>query len=114
MTRRRLSTRERARLFDLHGGVCHICGFKIGPDDVWQVEHVIPWAMTRDDSDENRKPAHDRCHKPKTKVDFAQIAKAKRLEAKQKGTFARKSRLPGSRDSGWKQKVTGEWVRRTA
>lgn len=113
MTRRRLSTRERARLFELHDGVCHICGEKIdGVRERWEIEHVIPFALTRDESDENMKPAHANCHKGKTAVDKGVIAKSKRVAAKHNGTWAPRSKLPGSRDSGWKHTFRHGWVRR--
>lgn len=38
MTRRSLSARERIRLFELHGGICHFCGGKItGAREGWEI-----------------------------------------------------------------------------
>lgn len=114
--RRSLSATERLRLFTLHGGICHICGEKIdGTRERWDIEHVIPWALTRDDSDGNRKPAHYRCHKPKTaSEDIPRIAKAKRQARGHIGAKRAKGRpMPGTKASGWKQRIGGRWERRT-
>jgi len=114
--RRSISTKERLRLFALHGGRCHICGDRIdGIREPWDVEHVIPWALTRDDSDKNRQPAHrgGSCHGAKTKTDVKAIAKAKRIEAKHKGAWAKKGRaIPGSKASGMKRGFDGRVTRR--
>jgi 5-methylcytosine-specific restriction protein A len=112
--RKHISTRERARLFLLHEGLCHICGNKIdGVRERWDVEHVIPFALTQDDSDENRKPAHYACHKPKTKDDVRMIRKSDRVRAKHIGAKAPTRRpLPGSRNSPFKIKLDGTIVPR--
>lgn len=87
MPRKRFSRKERVRLFDLHGGKCHLCGEKIQVGEVWELEHVIPWAMTRDDNDENVKPAHKTCHKSKTADDIDGMSKADRIRAKHIGAW---------------------------
>jgi 5-methylcytosine-specific restriction protein A len=93
MARKSLGTRERARLFLLHDGLCHICSVRIdGTRERWEVEHVIPWAISRDDSDENRKPAHVHCHAVKTKDDRKDISKTERMRLKANGSW--RSRTP--------------------
>jgi len=110
---RRMSPSRRARIFQAHSGTCHICGGRIdGTRERWEVEHIVPYALTRDDSDENLAPAHERCHAKKTPEDVTRIAKAKRGNRKHTGAHRPKSTLPGSRVGEWKRKVTGEWVRR--
>lgn len=109
--RRSLSTRERKRLFDLHGGICHICKQTIdGVREAWDIEHVIPWAITRDDSDENRKPAHrgGKCHGEKTKRDIKTISKSNRVRANHIGARApSRNPIPGSRNTRFKKKLDG-------
>lgn len=106
MTRRRLTTLQRARLFEKHNGVCHICGGKIGVTEAWDVEHVIPLAVGGDDEPANMAPAHKHCHRTKTTGDRRDIAKCERVRAKHMG--ARKpSRFPGSRTSRFKKKIDG-------
>ena len=105
--RRSLSAKERLRLFTLHGGRCHLCGGNINAvREAWDVEHVTALALGGEDDDENRKPAHVRCHKTKTADDVGKIAKADRVRMKHVG--ARKRGWGGQ----WKRKVSGETVRR--
>lgn len=112
MTPRRMTPLRRARIFDSAGGVCHICECRILAGEPWEVEHVIALEISRDDSDENLRPAHVACHREKTAEDAGIISKAKRVRAKHVGAWESKSPLPGGRKSKWKRKVSGEWVRR--
>lgn len=107
---RSMSPSRRARIFEHHDGICHICGGKIdGVREKWDVEHIIPLAMTGDDSDENLAPAHKKCHGSKTKTDVHQIAKAKRVSRKHIGAVKPKRKIG---DPRFKKKVSGEVVRR--
>jgi 5-methylcytosine-specific restriction enzyme A len=86
MKRRARTLLQRTKIFTTYGGKCHLCGHKIDAvKEGYELEHVVPFAMTNDDSDENLRPAHKACHKDKTKDDVAAIAKAKRIEAKHLG-----------------------------
>lgn len=106
---RRMSPTRRARIFAAADGVCHICGQTIdGTRERWEVEHVIPYALTRDDSDDNLRPAHQRCHADKTAQDVPQIAKAKRVARKHTGAHRPKSTIPGSKSSRFKRKINGK------
>lgn len=102
MPRRARTPRQKLEIFQRDHGICHICGLAIdGTREKWELEHKVPYAMTRDDSDENLAPAHVKCHAGKTKTDKAKIAKAKRIEAKHNG--ARKTgkrRMPYRRFDG--------------
>jgi len=93
MARKHFSRTERVRIFDLHKGACHICGHKIQVGEAWDMEHVIAWELTRDDSDDNVRPAHKSCHKIKTADDVKAIRKADRVRAKFIGAWP-KSRTP--------------------
>ncbi|MEO9633108.1 MAG: HNH endonuclease signature motif containing protein [Sulfitobacter sp.] len=113
MSRRKRTTLQRAAIFEAHGGICHICGEPIdGTRESWELEHIIPFDLTRDDTDENIAPAHVACHRQKTKQDKATIAKSNRVAAKHKGARAPKTRLPGSKGTKWKRKVDGTVVPR--
>jgi hypothetical protein len=60
---------------------------------LFEVEHVIPWALSFDDSDDNLKIAHTVCHKTlKTGDDVARIAKAKRQSGIEGGQAARRAK----------------------
>jgi len=112
--RARLSTRERVRLFALHGGICHLCECRIVPGEVWDISHDLALALGGADDDANRMPAHRKCHQARTRDDMGLIAKAKRREAKHIGAYRSKSPLPGGKASPWKRKIGGAVVRRDA
>ena len=98
---RRMSPSRRARIFEAHKGQCHICGERIdGTREKWEVEHVVPYALTRDDSDDNLAPAHERCHATKTPDDVRKIAKAKRVHRKHIGAANPKRKMPYRRFDG--------------
>jgi 5-methylcytosine-specific restriction endonuclease McrA len=102
--RQRLSTRDRARCFDDEGGICHICGQKIMAGERWEVSHEIPLAAGGDDTPDNRKPAHYRCHRTQTAdIDAPLIAKTRRQHQKHIGAFRTSRPMPGSRASGWRK-----------
>ena len=106
--RKSFSPKERLRLFDLHGGVCWLCDVVIDQKrEAWEVEHTLALALGGDNSDDNLRPAHVRCHKAKTAADVGKTAKANRQRNKYLG--ARTSRWP---KSPYRRKVNGETVRR--
>lgn len=94
--RRKFTDKDRARIFAANAGCCHLCGDKIdGVREAWEIEHVIAWELTRDDSDDNLRPAHKACHKNKThKQDRPAINRAKRREAKHLGITTPKQSIP--------------------
>lgn len=114
MTRRRMNTTRRARIFQAANGICHLCGQQIdGTRERWDADHVIPLEISGDDGDDNLRPAHERCHREKTsKEDVPTIAKCKRVAAKHSGAHKSKSTLPGSKGSKWKRKIDGTVVPR--
>ena len=94
MTRRRLTDRQRAKIFMDAGGVCHCCGEKIGEFEAWDVEHVIPLSMGGDDDFHNMRPAHRRkCHPEKTRQDRKDLAKSDSVRAKHIGAHQPKRRI---------------------
>ena len=100
MTRRSMTPLRRARIFDTHGGTCHLCGCKIGVGEAWDVEHIIALEISGDDSDDNLAPAHRSCHRAKTSKDAGMIAKAKRVHAKHIGAHQPKRAIGSRRFNG--------------
>lgn len=101
MGRKSFSRKERVRIFDLNSGICHICDMKIQVAEKWDIEHLVPWELTRDDSDENVRPAHNECHKTKTREDVAGIRKADRIRAKHIGAWPKtRSKIPSRKFNG--------------
>ncbi len=83
--RRSLTRKQRADMFDRHGGVCVICKAKIHVGQKWIDEHLNPRAISADDTMENRGPAHEACAKVKTVKDKADIAKVFKMRQKHLG-----------------------------
>lgn len=97
MARPAMTTKRKALIFATHAGVCHLCGGKINVGESWDAEHLIPWEISRDDTDANLRPAHARCHKVKTANDRRDIAKVHRIAAKHNGSWAKSKRPLRSR-----------------
>lgn len=95
MARPSMTRKRRTLIFERHKGCCHLCGGQITVGEAWDAEHLIAWEISRDDSDDNLRPAHVKCHKIKSSRDRQDIAKVHRIEAKHKGTWAKsKARIP--------------------
>lgn len=113
MIRKRLSTRDRLRIFEAQSGVCHLCEIKIQVGERWEVSHIIPLELGGEDTDGNRAPAHYKCHREHTaKNDAPAIAKSRRVRANHSGAKRSRNPMPGGRDSPWRKKISGEVVRR--
>ncbi len=112
MIRRHIGTKERTRIWERFNRTCQMC---FRPTDIKGVDldHHIPLEIGGDDTEENLRPLCRPCHRLKTAGDATDIARAKARQAKHRGLKApSRNPLPGSRASGWKQKLSGEWVRR--
>ena len=111
-TRRRpMTPARRARIFDVHAGVCGWCHDQIEDGQAREIDHATPLALGgADDDGPNAYPIHRECHRLKTfgrkqdrRVygDLGLIAKAKRLRAKRLGIEPPKR----GRHLGWPGRV---------
>lgn len=114
MPRKRISTKDRIRLFEEKKGICHICGLKVHVGQDWELSHVIPLACGGDDEWSNYDVAHKTCHRELTaKVDIPTIAKVARIRAKHLGAkLPSRNTLPGGKNSEWKRTLDGRVVPR--
>lgn len=102
----------RLRVFLRFGGICQECDVKI-KGKRWICDHRIALINGGANRESNLGPIHEACDKTKTAADVAEKSQTYRKAAKNVGISLRKgSPLPGTRDSGWKHKMSGEWVRR--
>jgi len=85
--------RVRIRVFERHGGKCHISGIKILAGDEWDMEHIKPLHRGGENRESNLAPALRQAHREKTKLEMADKAKADRIRAKHLGVYP-KSRNP--------------------
>ncbi|MBO6755431.1 MAG: HNH endonuclease [Roseibium sp.] len=105
--------RVRLRVFERYGGVCQISGRKIRAGDPWDLDHTIALINGGKNEEDNLRPVLKDEHKAKTADDIAEKAKVDRMRKKHLGIRKPKGRpLPGTKASGWKHKMSGEWVRR--
>lgn len=122
MTRREFDRKTRAAIIHRATNkaghvVCEGCGLVLGKKP-FEVDHTIPEALVMDKSRpltaaDGKLLGKACCHAPKTAEDIRRIRKADRQRDRHTGAMRKTSRpLPGSRASGWKQKLSGEWVRR--
>jgi 5-methylcytosine-specific restriction protein A len=116
--RRKLSPKERERIFLDNNGICHICTNPIDPiKEKWDADHVNPREITGKDDLDEFKPAHKKCHSVKTASDIKIIRKSQRIRRKHMGI----KKEGGGFDKRYKRKMdgsvvdrlTGEVVRRT-
>lgn len=102
MSRRRRSQTARVKIFDAHGGICHICGLPIEAGQKWDISHLIALAAGGEDTDENCRPAHAKCHRGKGSQtaleDMPRIAKTKRQRAAHIGAKVPKQTIQSRND----------------
>lgn len=99
--------RVRLRIFEAHGGICHITGRKIRPGDKWDCDHIIALCNGGEHRESNLAPAIREAHRAKTAEDVAQRAKDDRVRKKHLGIHRPKQIVPGSKASRWKKKLDG-------
>lgn len=83
--RRRFTAKQREAFLIAHDRICYWCGGRIESDQPWDIEHRTAREMLPDasaDADENLAPIHAHpkpCHKIKSRLDKAMIAKSNRI-----------------------------------
>jgi len=93
---------KRARIFVAHDGVCWLCKCKIGAAELYDIDHQVSRELGGSDDDDNLAPAHKDCHKAKSKLDVAMIAKSNRLQRAADPETRRKTKHPiRSRKTPW-------------
>lgn len=100
------------RVFEAHGGICHISKRKIAAGEPWDVDHVIALCNGGENRESNLAPALRDKHREKTAADVKQKSDDRRRRSKQLGIKTAKSVIPGSRQSRFKKKLDGTVVLR--
>ena len=77
--------RVQQRVFDRHGGMCHITGKKIQTGDKWQVDHVHALILGGQHRESNLAPALLEPHKKKTATEMKVKSKIARTRKKHLG-----------------------------
>lgn len=114
--RKPLTDQQKARLFLERGCRCHRCKRKLGPSDTWSDEHIIALENGGTNAWENRDISCSWCKPLKDAEDHKKAAKGRHVATSciiPRSQRRRKGRpMPGSKASGWKRTMSGEWVRR--
>jgi 5-methylcytosine-specific restriction endonuclease McrA len=61
--------RVKLRVFDRHGGICHLSGRKIMPGEPWDCDHIIALINGGENRESNLAPAWRDKHREKTAAD---------------------------------------------
>lgn len=114
--RSKRTDRQLARIFLERGGKCHVCKRKLYPGDEYQFDHIVALENGGSDADDNLAPCCSWCHKPKTANDAGVAAKIRAVAVANIIPAAQRQKkgrpIPGSKRSGWKHLMSGQWVRR--
>lgn len=84
--------RVRQRIYDKHGGKCHICGLPLG-SKAWEADHVLALIKGGQNRESNLAPAHVPCHRDKTKKDVKDKAKTAKIRGKHTGAIQPKGKI---------------------
>lgn len=107
----KIPPRVRLRVFERHGGICHISGRRIQAGEAWECDHIIALINGGEHRERNLAPALTAPHRSKTREDVAEKARTARKRQKYLG-IRKPSRFACARNSIWKKKMDGSVVRR--
>ena len=70
------------RVFDRHGGICHLSGRRIRAGESWDCDHVIALVNGGENRESNLAPALTQSHKEKTATDVKEKSIVRRKRSK--------------------------------
>ncbi len=109
----KIPARVQARVFERHGGRCHITGRKILASDTWETDHVLAIINGGENRESNLAPALTSPHRKKTDADLKIKSKTARVRNKFLGIKQTvRNPIPGSKQSKYKVKIGGGVVLR--
>jgi 5-methylcytosine-specific restriction protein A len=85
--------RVRLRVFDRHGGTCHLSGRKIRAGEPWDCDHVIALINGGEHRETNLAPALRDKHREKTAEDVAEKAATYRKRAASLGIKPKRKQI---------------------
>jgi 5-methylcytosine-specific restriction endonuclease McrA len=85
----KIPDRVRLRIFERHGGICHLSGRTIRPGDKWEIDHIIAIANGGEHRESNMAPVLAVAHREKTKSDRRIKAKIDRQRKRHLGVKKR-------------------------
>lgn len=103
--------RVRLRVFERHGGHCHLSGRKIRAGEPWDLDHIVALVNGGAHRESNLAPALRSKHREKSAADVAEKSAIARKRTKHLG-IKKPSTFSYSRSSKFKKKINGEVVLR--
>lgn len=105
--------RVRLRIFEAHGGICHLSGRRIQAGEPWDCDHVVALVNGGQHRESNLAPALRDKHREKTALDVREKSIVRRKRMKSIGISPKKGRpMPGSNASGIRKRMDGTVERR--
>jgi 5-methylcytosine-specific restriction endonuclease McrA len=105
--------RVRVRVFDRHGGICHVSRRKIRAGEPWDLDHIVALCNGGEHRESNLAPVLRDKHRWKTNKDLSEKRKIARIRQKHLGIRrADQALICRTRFSSWKRKVGGGTERR--
>jgi 5-methylcytosine-specific restriction enzyme A len=85
--------RVRLRVFERHGGICHISGRRIAAGEPWDVDHIVALVNGGEHRETNLAPALRDKHRAKTAEDVAEKSRTRRKAAMNLGIKSRRQKI---------------------
>jgi 5-methylcytosine-specific restriction enzyme A len=111
--RKEFSKKVKLAAWQRSGGICECgCGVKIITGDGPEYDHVTEDTIGGEPTLENCMVMRKRCHDAKTRTRRPEIDKTRRGFEKRIKARSPSRPMPGSKASGLKHKMNGDWVKR--
>src|ERR1700675_1296832 len=104
--------RVRMRVFERFNGRCHKCTRSIRPGEPWTCEHLSALINAGQNREGNLGITCCNCLPLKNAADVAEKSQIYRKKSKHLGLRKSSRPVPGSRNTPWKKKMSGEVVKR--
>jgi 5-methylcytosine-specific restriction enzyme A len=93
-------SRVKLRVFERHGGICHISGRRIRAGEAWDLDHIVSLINGGEHRESNLAPALIGPHKTKTKADVAEKSQMYHKKKKAYGIRSKRRTIGGRKFDG--------------
>ena len=92
--------RVKLRVFDRHGGICHLSGRKIMPGEPWDCDHIVALINGGENRESNLAPALRDKHRKKTAED---VREKSRVASRRQSFLGIKSKRKRIQSAGFRK-----------